>query len=254
MKLADVRGRGSEGTGDRMSSPLAGLHQPLVDLAVCDRRWLRSAPSPRSTESILLRAIPGQGGVRGLFSSISGCAPTASEIERCSPSVRLAHTWRGKIYWSNLIAEEIVSQPGLLALLHRANQVASERLADALANSEVTARQVQVLVAIEAKEGATQTNIVDLTGIDRSTMADIMRRLQNNKLIERRRTKGDARAYAVKLTQAGRLVLAVGKPALGSVEKSLLSKLTAAERADLLTLLGQVVASVEHAATREGRT
>lgn len=137
------------------------------------------------------------------------------------------------------------SQQGLLALLHRVNQVATERFAAALSDSELTPRQVQVLAAIEANEGASQTGIVNLTGVDRSTLADIIRRLSKRKLIERRRTREDARAYAVKLTAAGRSALASGRPALGNVEKNLLATLSAKQRSDFVALLEQVIVAGE---------
>ncbi|MFZ1102753.1 MAG: helix-turn-helix domain-containing protein, partial [Hyphomicrobiaceae bacterium] len=38
------------------------------------------------------------------------------------------------------------------------------------------------------------------TGIDRSTLADIVRRLTRKGLLQRCRTNEDARAYAVRLT------------------------------------------------------
>lgn len=135
------------------------------------------------------------------------------------------------------------SHNGLLALLHRANQLATERFAETLGDSDLTARQVQVLAAIDANEGLSQTEIVAATGIDRSTLADIVRRLAQRKLIERKRSKDDARAYMVKLTEAGRKALADGKPALGSVENGLLATLSAKQRAELLAMLGNVVAS-----------
>ena len=135
------------------------------------------------------------------------------------------------------------SQHGLLALLHRANQIASDRFSETIGDHGLTARQVQVLAAIEANEGGSQTDIVNITGIDRSTLADIIRRLSNRKLIERRRTKEDARAYAVKLTDAGRNELALGKPAVGKVEQNLLSVLPANRQTDLLALLEFIVAS-----------
>ena len=146
------------------------------------------------------------------------------------------------------------SHDGLVALLHRANQVATQRFADALGDGELTARQVQVLAAIEANEGLSQTRIVAETDIDRSTLADIVRRLQKRRLIERRRTKDDARAYAVKLTAAGREELANSQPALGSVEKGLLSALPAKQRSELLSLLRTVVAAGEAAAANSGQT
>ena len=145
------------------------------------------------------------------------------------------------------------SPHGLLALLHRANQIATERFAHTVGDTELTSRQAQVLAAIEANEGLSQTRIVADTGIDRSTLADIIRRLQKRGLIERRRTKDDARAYAVKLTAAGRREVENGKPALASVEKALLSALAAKQRAELLSMLLTVVAAGETAAAKSGQ-
>ena len=145
-------------------------------------------------------------------------------------------------------------QQSLLALLHRANQVAAERFADALGDGDMTVRQAQVLAAIDGSEGLSQTGIVNLTGIDRSTLAEIVKRLARRKLIERRRTKKDARAYAVKLTEAGRRELAAAKPALGSVDKKLLSAIPAQHRADLLAMLATIVAVGEETPSQDGRT
>jgi DNA-binding MarR family transcriptional regulator len=145
------------------------------------------------------------------------------------------------------------SPHGLLALLHRANQIATERFAHTVGDTELTPRQAQVLASIEANEGLSQTRIVADTGIDRSTLADIIRRLQKRGLIERRRTKDGARAYAVKLTAAGRREVANGKPVLASVEKALLSALAAKQRAELLSMLLTVVAAGETEAAKSGR-
>ena len=74
-------------------------------------------------------------------------------------------------------------------------------------DGDLTPRQLAVLVTVANNEGLSQTGLVDRTGIDRSTLADIVRRLQRKGLLQRRRTKEDARAYAVKLTDEGRRVL-----------------------------------------------
>ena len=135
------------------------------------------------------------------------------------------------------------SQTGLLALLHRANQIATERFAETLGDGDLTARQVHVLAAIDANEGLSQTGIVAATGVDRSTLADMILRLSKRKLVERKRSKDDARAYMVKLTEAGRKALADGKPALASVEKGLLAALPAKQRSELVAMLDLVVTS-----------
>jgi DNA-binding MarR family transcriptional regulator len=128
----------------------------------------------------------------------------------------------------------------LLSLLHRANQIATERFASVMGDSDLTPRQIQVLAAIEANEGLSQTKIVELTGVDRSTLADIIKRLLKNKLVERRRSKEDARAYVVKLSAGGRQALAIGKPALATVEKGLLPTKS---RAELTALLEKIIAA-----------
>ncbi len=133
------------------------------------------------------------------------------------------------------------TQSGLLALLHRANQIATEQFAASLGERDLTARQLHVLAAIEANSGPSQTRIVELTGIDRSTLADIVRRLQKHGLVERRRSREDARAYVLKLSDAGRKALSIGQPALARVEKQMLSKLPTDSRTDLVNSLEQLV-------------
>jgi DNA-binding MarR family transcriptional regulator len=137
----------------------------------------------------------------------------------------------------------VKSKPSLLALLHRANQIATERFDREIGDRVLTPRQVQVLAALSANEGASQTQIVDVTGIDRSTLADIVRRLLKNGLIRRRRTKNDARAYAVNMTDNGRRALAASLPVLERVEKSLIAALPADKRAEFLGTLELFIAA-----------
>ena len=72
---------------------------------------------------------------------------------------------------------------------------------------DLTPRQYAVLLTVAQNEGLNQTQLVELTGIDRSTLADVVRRMLKKGLLQRRRTRDDARAYAVKLTDEGRKVL-----------------------------------------------
>src|SRR5438874_9171089 len=92
-------------------------------------------------------------------------------------------------------------------LLHRASQAVEEIFQAEAGNSDLTPRQLAVLATVAGNEGLSQTDTVNLTGIDRSTLADIVRRLVKKGLLQRRRTKQDARAYAVKLTGEGEKLL-----------------------------------------------
>jgi DNA-binding MarR family transcriptional regulator len=92
-------------------------------------------------------------------------------------------------------------------VLHRAGQCADELLQKEIGDADLTPRQLAVLATVGENEGLSQTGIVERTGIDRSTLADIVRRLSKKGLLQRRRTKDDARAYAVKLTDEGEMLL-----------------------------------------------
>ena len=89
-------------------------------------------------------------------------------------------------------------------LLHRAYQSAGDIFKAEMKVDGLTPRQLAVLVTVGQNEGLSQTDIMDSTGIDRSTVAEVVRRLLKRGLLKRRRTKEDARAYAVKLTIEGR--------------------------------------------------
>ena len=125
----------------------------------------------------------------------------------------------------------------ILHLLHRATQIGADRFSRELGDTDCTPRQLVVLAAIAAKEGSSQTQIVEMTGVDRSTLADIMRRLLKRGLISRRRTRQDARAYAITLTPQGRRMLELGRPALARVETEMLAPIPIKRRAELLDLL-----------------
>ncbi|CAN0509290.1 unnamed protein product, partial [Phaeothamnion confervicola] len=110
-----------------------------------------------------------------------------------------------------------------------------------MADAGLTPRQFAVLVTVSQNEGLSQTNLVDRTGIDRSTLADIIRRMIKKGLIQRRRTKEDARAYAVRLTEEGNRVLRASDPLARKVDDKVLSVLSSAERERFLQDLGKIV-------------
>ena len=66
----------------------------------------------------------------------------------------------------------------LLHMLRRASQAADYLFSTEVDDREITSRQFVVLQAIAAGDGVSQTDIVDRTGIDRSTIADVVMRLQ----------------------------------------------------------------------------
>src|ERR1700741_522703 len=57
-------------------------------------------------------------------------------------------------------------------LLHRAEQLATDRFSE-LGGDSITLRQFTVLAAIAEQPGLSQSDLVRVTGIDRSTLADM---------------------------------------------------------------------------------
>jgi DNA-binding MarR family transcriptional regulator len=128
-----------------------------------------------------------------------------------------------------------------LHLLHRAGQCADELFALNVGKTELTPRQFAVLAAAAASEDLSQTALVDATGIDRSTLADIVRRLVERGLLARRRTKTDARMYAVKLTAAGQNAMKAAGPVAESTDEKLLASLPESQRKTFLNALDKIV-------------
>ncbi|MEN9413390.1 MAG: hypothetical protein RLZZ342_477 [Candidatus Parcubacteria bacterium] len=124
--------------------------------------------------------------------------------------------------------------------LHRVSQIADEAFAAAAAESEVTPRQYAVLQAIADSERPSQTALVEKTGIDRSTLADIVRRLVSKGLIQRRRTREDARAYAVSLTDKGHAILRNQGPAKAANTR-ILGALSRGEQAQFEAMLDKII-------------
>jgi len=86
-----------------------------------------------------------------------------------------------------------------------------------------------------------QTHLVEKTGVDRSTLADIVRRMLKKGLLQRRRTKDDARAYAVRLTEEGWRVLKAADPLARRVDDKILAVLPGQQRERFLQDLHAIV-------------
>jgi MarR family transcriptional regulator, temperature-dependent positive regulator of motility len=127
-----------------------------------------------------------------------------------------------------------------LHLLHRASQRADSLFSGHAGNS-LTPRQFVVLQAVAEADGLSQTGIMAATGIDRSSTADLVRRLVSHGWLQRRRTKRDARLYSVRLTSEGRRAWSQAAPAVRATEDILLSPLAPAERAAFLEALATIV-------------
>jgi DNA-binding MarR family transcriptional regulator len=137
-------------------------------------------------------------------------------------------------------------------LLHRAGQCASDVFQGEMGEGDLTPRQYAVLVAVSQNEGLSQTHLVEKTGVDRSTLADIVRRMLKKGLLQRRRTKDDARAYAVKLTEEGWRILKTADPLAKRVDDKILAALPGQQRERFLQDLALIVEALGKLQTESG--
>jgi len=89
-------------------------------------------------------------------------------------------------------------------LMRRCHQYFGDLYALETGARDLTKQQFTVLAALEHHDGVSQTALVEMTGIDRSTLAEMVRRMLDRGLLSRERTEEDARANAVAITMAGR--------------------------------------------------
>jgi DNA-binding MarR family transcriptional regulator len=139
-------------------------------------------------------------------------------------------------------------------LLHRAGQCAADVFQAEMETGDVTPRQFAILLTVSQNEGLSQTHLVEKTGIDRSTLADIVRRLLKKGLLQRRRTKDDARAYAVKLTDEGVKLLKSAEPMARRVDDRILEALPQNQRERFLQDLNTIVAALSGAQAEPVKT
>jgi DNA-binding MarR family transcriptional regulator len=130
-------------------------------------------------------------------------------------------------------------------LMRRCHQFFGDLYALEAGARDLTKQQLTVLAALEHHDGASQTALVEMTGIDRSTLAEMVRRMLERGLLSRERTEEDARANAVAITQSGRKLLRSARTAAERAEKALLEPLPATERQRFLKYLATIAAAAD---------
>lgn len=136
-------------------------------------------------------------------------------------------------------------------LLRRAQQFASEIFSDMGLSDGVTQRQSVVLAAVAEREGLSQSDLVTATGIDRSTLADMIARMQVKELVTREAAEDDARAKSVRLTDKGREALEAARPALTAADAAILERLPRNRRKAFIDLLLLLAAAADERGVAE---
>jgi DNA-binding MarR family transcriptional regulator len=186
-------------------------------------------------------------------------APSARQIDVIGTGEYSNSTWRGAADFPDRNFEmakafDLDSSPG--HLLRRAQQYCNDLYTNEKADGKLTQRQFAVLFAVDQHDGVSQTDLVAMTGIDRSTLADMIVRLQGKDFLARKRTDEDQRANSVRITTNGRKMLRSSTPAIQRSDAQILEALPARARAEFLKclmLIAKAGTDTQLAAEEDGR-
>jgi DNA-binding MarR family transcriptional regulator len=124
-------------------------------------------------------------------------------------------------------------------LIRRVHQVATAYFADEC-GGDLTAVQYAALVAIGSHPGIDATRLSQAIYFDRSTIGDVLDRIEAKRWIVRESSAGDRRIKVVTLSPAGKEVLRQVTPAIRRVQQRLLAPLTEDEAKTFVRLLGRI--------------
>ncbi|MEV4673854.1 MULTISPECIES: MarR family winged helix-turn-helix transcriptional regulator [Actinomadura] len=129
---------------------------------------------------------------------------------------------------------------GVGMLLAAAHNRSRQSMNDELRPLGIDVRQYAMLLALEMYGPSSQRRLIDLTGIDKSTMVRSVDELERADLVRRERIPEDRRAYAITLTRTGTQTLARARRVGADVGERLFGRLAADERDQLVALLRKI--------------
>lgn len=122
---------------------------------------------------------------------------------------------------------DLLAAPGhLLRRNHqRSYELFTQRVGDA-----ATRQQFALLLALAQRPGCSQNELVAATGMDKSTLKEMLGRLVARDWVERRRDPNDSRAWTMRITDDGRATVEDLIPKVAAAQADILAPLPEADR------------------------
>jgi DNA-binding MarR family transcriptional regulator len=134
--------------------------------------------------------------------------------------------------------DELRSKPG--HLIWRAQQLGWQLFAEEAGELNITPVQEVVLLALQKNPNIDQKTLASLVASDRSTIGDVVGRLEARGLVERSAHKDDRRAWSISLTPTGSNLATELVPIAKRAADRFLSPLTLRERSEFLRLMRKI--------------
>ncbi|MER7715515.1 MarR family transcriptional regulator [Streptomyces flaveolus] len=141
-----------------------------------------------------------------------------------------------------MAAVDLTTHPGHLA---RRLQQAHHLLWNTMVSEETTSPQFAVLNALVAEPGLDQRTVGERVGLDRSTIAEVISRLDRRRLLDKVRDPQDGRRFLLRLTDEGLRVHRRLSVRTARMNQVFLAPLSAAEQAVFFDLIRRVADAAE---------
>ena len=125
--------------------------------------------------------------------------------------------------------------------IRRLQQIAVAVFLQETAHTGITPVQYAALQTVANRPDIDQRTLAALAGLDTSTLASVIDRLQGRGLIERQHSATDRRVRLLRLTAQGALTLATLVPAMRRAQRKILAPLPPAEQREFMRLLDTLV-------------
>jgi MarR family transcriptional regulator, lower aerobic nicotinate degradation pathway regulator len=139
----------------------------------------------------------------------------------------------------NRDAQDIYSRPG--HLVRRLQQIAVAIFMEETAEFDVTPVQYSALLAVRNHPGIDQTSLMKIIAFDRSTIGDVVKRLENKRLIRRATSDADRRTKILSITPSGRHLLSKVKKAVDAAQDKIIAPLSREERREFMRMMHKLV-------------
>lgn len=133
---------------------------------------------------------------------------------------------------------DLYQMPG--HLIRRAQQISTALFTEECAAFDLTSVQYAALAAIRDNPGIDATRLSQIIAFDRSTLGDVLERIEAKGWVIRTPGAADRRVKSLRLAPPGERLLHQVEPAIDRVQQRLLAPLTPADRVTMLRLLTQL--------------
>ena len=137
------------------------------------------------------------------------------------------------------ILTDLYAQPG--HLVRRCQQLAVAIWMEETTEFDITPVQYAALAAIDAHPGVDATRLSNLIGFDRSTLGDVLDRIQGRGWVKRRAVRTDRRKKTLWLTDEGKNIFQRVTPSMYRVQEKLMAPLSAKDGALFVELASRLV-------------